>query len=232
MKTCSNCFASVQPQSIFCPSCGQPYTQSKPAAPNQAKLSGTRKSIKFRRPLGLYAMLGVTVLFLAAVLLTNGFRSWGVADDSNLISQSTSVTPSPDPQPSVEVPSAPQQSASKYPLASQILERLTQAGLCKSGEFSGNAIETNNFHADLFRTCFIQSQIGAGDKFVSIYTGPDLSNLYSQVSNLSTFQVAIYGDGWTIVTNYYPSENRSYLDDSDIRSIANFMGGQTVVRNY
>jgi hypothetical protein len=70
-----------------------------------------------------------------------------------------------------------------------------------------------------------------GDKFVSIYTGPILSSRYIDLDGLKVFEASIMGDGWTVVTNFYPAQGKTYLDDVDIKAILKLLGGRIIARN-
>jgi hypothetical protein len=43
--------------------------------------------------------------------------------------------------------------------------------------------------------------------------------------------VSIIGDGWTVVTNFYPAQGKTYLDDVDIKAILKLLGGRIIARN-
>jgi hypothetical protein len=236
MKSCPVCLDSVDVNASRCPSCGErfftPVAQSfaTPTTPKptviEPKPAGVRSRPKINPLVKLYTMVFLAIAVLAAgalLVLNNNSANNGGTGVSSPTSPSEEVTP----EPSVDETKEEKQD---YVLASSILEKLTQAGVCDAiGLVSGPGAAF--YTDDMYRSCYIESESGMGDKFVSIYTGPILSSRYTDLDGLKVFEVSIIGDGWTVVTNFYPAQGKTYLDDVDIKAILKLLGGRIIARN-
>ena len=241
MKTCSTCLDSVEVTAQSCPSCGakfynpvaQPIAKpviQKPQArepkPRQAKTTKINPLVK------LYSLVALVIALFATgstIALTNNSGSASKPETST----STEPTETESTQPT-NTPSS--DSESGHVKASSILSKLTGAGVCEEIDYYSFPM-ANYGKDDLFRVCVVPSFIEAGgllynsvDKYISIYTGDVLSSRYADISNVKIFEVAIIGEGWTVVSDYYPATNKTYMDDPDIKAMVKLLGGRTITK--
>ena len=236
MKSCPVCLDSVDVNASRCPSCGERFftpiaqaaatpTTPKPAV-TQPRPSVVRSKPRINPLVKLYALVVLAIAGVAVgaqVVLNNNSATKGTPEVSASTSPSEEVTP----EPSVE---ETKEEIFDYVLASSIQEKLTQAGICdETGSISGPGAAF--YKDDMYRSCYIESESGMGDKFVSIYTGPVLSSRYADLDGLKVFEASIMGDGWTVVTNFYPAQGKTYLDDVDIKAMLKLLGGRIIARN-
>jgi len=240
MKTCPACLDSVEATAATCPSCGArffkpvaqsgttPTTQLPPA--QEPRSIGPKKS-KINPLIRLYSLviLAIAVLAIASTIaLTNNAGSEKSEPSSTAVPTETEST-----QPTETSPPEQGNLAVK---ASGILARLTEVGICDEIDYYSSPLATYGAD-DLFRMCVVPSSTKPGgsvynsiDKYVSIHTGDILADRYADIDNLRVFEVAIIGDGWTVVSNYYPATNKTYMEDPDIKAMVNLLGGRTIAK--
>lgn len=236
MKTCPTCLDSVEDGVASCPSCGESFY----AAPvrsgtnlGQREFSQVPRTKRGVNPLirlyssviAVIAVLGVG-LFLALSINTGK----PVSTDKN----SPNTEQSPATQPKVTESPEPKSDAG-FVKASTIMDKLTQSGVCEDLGPDSLSEFQSSYQDDLVRMCIVPatSQTGGDtynsiDKYVTIYTGDILSKRYAEFDNLRVFEAAIIGEGWTVVSNYYPSKKKGYLDDPDIKEIVKLLGGTII----
>jgi hypothetical protein len=172
-------------------------------------------------------ILAISVLAIGSTIaLTNNADSKKPEPSSTASSTETEST-----QPSESSSPDPENTVVK---ASSILAKLTEVGICDEIDYYSSPLATYGAD-DLFRICVVPSSTKPGgdvynsiDKYVSIYTGDILADRYADIDNLRVFEVAIIGDGWTVVSNYYPATDKTYRDDPDIKAMINLLGGRTI----
>lgn len=241
MKTCSTCLDSVAITAQTCPSCGakfytpvaqpvaRPITQAQQVTepkPRQVK------KVKINPLVKLYSLVALVIAVLgigSTIALTNNSGTSGKPEEttSTQPTQTESTQPSDTPSPDSE---------NGHVKASSIMSKLTGAGVCEEVEYYSFPM-ANYGKDDLFRVCVVPSFIEANgylynsvDKYISIYTGDVLSSRYADISNIKVFEVAIIGDGWTVVSDYYSATNKTYMDDPDIKAMVKLLGGRTIAK--
>jgi hypothetical protein len=238
MKTCPACLDSVEVAAVSCPSCGarffipavQPIARPVSQMPRvQEPRPGTSKASKINPLVRLYSLVILAIAVLAigsTIALSNNAESnvpesTPTAQPKELESTQPKESSSPEPENSVVK-------------ASSIMTKLTEIGICDEIEYYSFPLATYGTD-DLYRVCVVPSFTKPGgdlynsiDKYVSVYTGEILSGRFADIDNLKVFEVAIVGDGWTVVSNYYPATNKTYMDDPDIKSMVDLLGGRTI----
>lgn len=238
MVTCPICLDSVEDGLTSCPSCGESFyvtpVRSSSVSGNQQSSQETRTKRAIRPLIRLYSLVFAAIAVLGAglffVLSNNSGEPASTEQSSPTTEQSTS------PQPEVSESTEPT-TDTDFVKASTLLETLTQSGVCEDlGPDSLGEMQVY-YEDDLVRTCIVPatSQTGGDtynsiDKYVTIYTGDILSQRFAEFDNLRVFEAAIIGDGWTVVSNYYPSKKKGYLDDPDIREIVKLLGGTIIAK--
>ena len=241
MKTCPACLDSVDVTAAACPSCGArfftPVTQSvtSPVSglpPVQEPRPTRSKSPKINPLVRLYSLVILAVAALAigsTVVLSNNSASTNTSEQT------------PSAQPTQTETSQPTDSATPEPTfdgikASSIMTKLTEVGVCDEIEYQSSPLAIYG-DDDFYRVCVVPSFTKPGgdlynsiDKYVSVYTGDILADRYAEIDNLRVFEVAIIGEGWTVVSNYYPASNKTYMDDPDIKSMVKLLGGRTIAK--
>ena len=238
MMTCPICLDSVEDGLSSCPSCGEsfyvaPVRSSLNSGNEQpSQVARTKRSIS---PLiRLYSLVFAAIAVLGAglffVLSNNAGEPASTDQGSPTTEQSAS------PQPEVSESTEPT-TETGFVKASVIMEKLTQSGVCEDlGPYSLGELQ-HYYQDDLVRMCIVPATsqtrgdtYNSIDKYVTIYTGDILSQRYAEFDNLRVFEAAIIGDGWTVVSNYYPSNKKGYLDDPDIKEIVKLLGGTIIAK--
>jgi len=239
MKTCPICLDSVEDGVASCPSCGESFhvapvrLDTNSGNPKSSQVVRTKRGIS--RLIRLYSLIFASIAVLGVGLffaLSNNTGKFAPADLS-----STTTQQSPSPKPDVSESTEPTTDAG-FVSASNLMEKLTQSGVCEDlGPDSLSELQ-DYYQNDLVRTCIVPAtsqQLGdtsnSIDKYVTIYTGDILSKRFAEFDNLRVFEAAIIGDGWTVVSNYYPSNKKSYLDDPDIKEILKLLGGRLIAKD-
>lgn len=239
MKTCPACLDSVELAAGTCPSCGerlltpivQPISSLSTQVPSDQEPQPTKPKASNINPLfRLYALVFLAIAVLAigsTVVLTNNASE----GDTPAPSPTTQPTETQSPTPSETFTPNTDNNEVK---ASSIMAPLIKAGVCDELDYLEGEMGTYGAD-DKYRTCVVPSFTQQGgelynsiDKYVSIYTGDDLSTRFADVENLRVFEVAMIGDGWTLVVNYFPSSKKSYLDDPDIKAIIDLLDVQSI----
>lgn len=238
MKTCPTCLDSVEDGVASCPSCGESFyvapvrTATNSGEREFSQVPRTKRGVNplirlYSSVIAVIAVLGVGLYF--ALSINTGKP---VSKDKS----SPNTEQSPSTQPMVTESTEPK-SDSGFVKASTLMEKLTQSGVCEDLGPDSLSEFQSFYQDDLVRMCIVPATsqtvgdtYNSIDKYVTIYTGDSLSKRYAEFDNLRVFEAAIIGDGWTVVSNYYPSKKKGYLDDPEIKEIVKLLGGTIIAK--
>jgi hypothetical protein len=238
MKTCPTCLDSVENGVASCPSCGESFYATPLKSGTNSGQREFSEAPRTKRGVNPLIRLYSSVIAVIAVLGVGLFFAFSnntekpVSTDRNSPPTAQSTSPQPDVSMSIE-PTI----GTDFVKASALLEKLTQSGVCEDLGSDSLREFQNYYQDDLVRMCIVPATSQSGgdtynsiDKYVTIYTGDILSKRYAEFDNLRVFEAAIIGDGWTVVSNFYPSKKKGYLDDPDIKEIVKLLGGTIIAK--